>query len=78
MIPDQSVVTDINVITSFCPQTAPHVAIALLGMLMGDEKARVVATAMGYEYSLEDVEECLYKDGDMSGCRKITLCIWIK
>ena len=51
VIPDQSVVTDINVITSFCPQTAPHVAIALLGMLMGDEKARVVATAMGYEYS---------------------------
>ena len=51
MIPDQSVVTDINVITSFCPQTAPHVAITLLGMLMGDEKAWVVATAMGYEYS---------------------------
>ena len=35
VIPDQSVVTEI----------------ALLGMLMGDEKARVVATAMGYEYS---------------------------
>ncbi len=51
VIPDQSVVTDKNVITSFCPETAPYVAIALLGMLMGDEKARVVAKAMGYKYS---------------------------
>ena len=48
VIPDRSVVTDNNVITSFCPETAPYVAIALLGMLMGDEKALVVAKAMGY------------------------------
>lgn len=48
VIPDQSVVTDKNIITSFCPETAPHVAIALLRMLMGDEKAKVVAKAMGF------------------------------
>jgi len=48
VIPNQSVVTDKNVITSFCPETAPYVAIALLGMLMGDEKSQVVAKAMGY------------------------------
>ena len=48
VIPDQSVVIDNNIITSFCPETAPHVAIALLGMLVGDEKAQVAAKAMGY------------------------------
>ncbi len=48
VIPDQSVVIDKNIITSFCPETAPHVAIALLRMLMGEEKAQVVAKAMGF------------------------------
>ena len=48
VIPDQSVVIDKNIITSFCPETAPHVAIALLRMLVGEEKARVVAKAMGF------------------------------
>ena len=32
LIPDQSVVVDKNIITSFCPETAPYVAIELLGM----------------------------------------------
>ena len=48
VIPDQSVVIDENVITSFCPETAAHVAIALLGMLVGSERAQIVAKAMGY------------------------------
>lgn len=48
VIPDQSVVIDKNIITSFCPETAPHVAIALLHMLMGEDKAQVVAKAMGF------------------------------
>ena len=48
VIPDQSVVVDNNIITSFCPETAPYVAIELLSMLVGDEKAQVVATAMGF------------------------------
>ena len=48
VIPDQSVVIDENVITSFCPETASQVAIALLGMLVGSERAQIVAKAMGY------------------------------
>ena len=48
VIPDQSVVIDKNIITNFCPETAPHVAIALLRMLMGEDKAQVVAKAMGF------------------------------
>ena len=48
VIPDQSVVIDENVITSFCPETASQVAIALLGMLVGSERAQIVANAMGY------------------------------
>jgi 4-methyl-5(b-hydroxyethyl)-thiazole monophosphate biosynthesis len=48
VMPDQSVVIDQNIITSFCPETAPHVAIALLEMLVGREKAAIVAAAMGF------------------------------
>ena len=48
VIPDKSVVVDNNIITSFCPETASHVAIALLGMLVGSERAQIVAKAMGY------------------------------
>ena len=48
VIPNQSVVIDKNIITSFCPETAPHVALDLLAMLFGEEKARIVAKAMGY------------------------------
>jgi len=48
VIPDQSVVIDQNIITSFCPETAPHVAFSLLEMLVGKEKAGIVATAMGF------------------------------
>ena len=50
VIPDQSVVIDKNIITSFCPETAPYVALNLLSMLMGEEKARVVAKAMGFSF----------------------------
>ena len=48
VIPDQSVVIDQNIITSFCPETAPYVAIALLEMLVGKEKAGIVAADMGF------------------------------
>ncbi len=50
VIPDQSIVMDGNVITSFCPQTAPFVAFSLLGLLTGEDKAQTVAEAMGYQY----------------------------
>ncbi len=50
VIPDQSIVVDGNVITSFCPETAPSVAFRLLAFLAGDEKARIVSEAMGYQF----------------------------
>lgn len=53
VIPDQSVVIDKNIITSFCPETAPLVAISLLEKLVGKEKAEIVATAMGF-HSADD------------------------
>jgi len=48
VIPDQRIVKDRNIITSFCPETAADVAFQLLSCLVGEEKAKVVATAMGY------------------------------
>lgn len=48
VIPDQRIVKDCNIITSFCPETAADVAFQLLSCLVGEEKARVVAAAMGY------------------------------
>lgn len=48
VIPDQSIVVDGNVITSFCPETAPGVAFTLLSMLVGEDKMSIVADAMGY------------------------------
>ena len=38
-----------NIITSYCPQTAPGVAFALLEELAGSEKMHEVRAAMGYE-----------------------------
>ena len=52
VIPDQSVVIDKNIITSFCSETAPLVAISLLEMLVGKEKAEIVTTAMGFQAKL--------------------------
>ena len=48
VVPDESVVTDKNVITSFCPETAPHVAFRLLGLMLGEDKAKIIIDAMGY------------------------------
>ena len=42
------VVTSGNLITSYCPQTAPEVAFRLLEMLVGTEKMHVVKAAMGF------------------------------
>ena len=49
VIPDQKIVVDRNIITSFCPETAAGVAFELLSTLVGQEKASEVAKAMGYE-----------------------------
>lgn len=45
---NEPVVKDGNLITSYCPQTAPFVAFALLEMLTSAEKMNLVKGAMGY------------------------------
>ena len=45
---NEPVVTDDNIITSYCPQTAPTVAFELLRRLIGDEKVNVIKNGMGY------------------------------
>lgn len=45
---DKPVVRDENVITSYGPETAPHVAFALLEILTSKEKADTVRAAMGF------------------------------
>ena len=39
---------DENIITSYCPETAPDVAFELLNKLVGYEKMSIVRQAMGY------------------------------
>lgn len=48
VIPDERIVVDNNIITSFCPETAADVGFALLSGLVGAERAEVVKSAMGY------------------------------
>ena len=48
VIPDQRIVQDRSIITSFCPETAADVAFRLLTGLVGEEKAGAVIAAMGY------------------------------
>ena len=45
---DQPIAKTGNIITSYCPQTAPGVAFTLLEILVGSEKMNTVKTAMGY------------------------------
>lgn len=46
---NEPVVIDDTIITSYCPQTAPQVAFALLEMLTSSAKMKQVKEAMGYE-----------------------------
>ena len=46
---NERVVIDDNIITSFCPETAPDVAFELLRKLVGDEEMLNVKRAMGYK-----------------------------
>lgn len=46
---NEPVVIDKNIITSYCPQTAPYVAFALLEKLAGKDTTLAVRNAMGYE-----------------------------
>ncbi len=45
----EPIVLDRNIITSYCPQTAPGVAFLLLELLTSRDFATIVKTAMGYE-----------------------------
>ena len=45
---NEPVVIDKNIITSYCPETAPEVAFKLLEMLTNTEKMQQVKGAMGY------------------------------
>lgn len=45
---NETVVVDDNIITSYCPQTAPQVAFELLERLIGEEKTNLIKTGMGY------------------------------
>lgn len=48
-IVNEPVVQTDNIITSYCPQTAPEVAFTLLENLIGTEKMLIVKAAMGFE-----------------------------
>lgn len=45
---NERIVVDNNIITSYCPETAPDVAFELLKMLTSEEKMEIVKKAMGY------------------------------
>ena len=57
VIEQQALVIDQQVITSYCPETAPAVAFALLEMLTSNYDANQVRIAMGFEpqKSLEEI-----------------------
>ncbi|MCC0634494.1 DJ-1/PfpI family protein [Clostridioides sp. ZZV15-6388] len=46
---NEPIVVDRNIITSYCPETAPHVAFKLLEMLTSKEYMEVVKLAMGFK-----------------------------
>ena len=48
VIPNQSIVVDDNIITSYCPETAAHVAFTLLEKLTDSDRMKIVKQAMGY------------------------------
>lgn len=45
---NEPIVFDSNVITSYCPQTAVHVAFKMLGVLINTTTEQIVKHAMGY------------------------------
>jgi len=45
---NEPIVVDRNIITSYCPETAPNVAFELLKMLTSEEEMTVIKNAMGF------------------------------
>ena len=48
VMPDERIVIDDNIITSFCAETAADVGFVLLSLLVGAERAEIVKIAMGF------------------------------
>lgn len=48
LVANERIVIDGNIITSYCPETAPDVALTLLEMLFDKQSAAKVKTAMGF------------------------------
>ncbi len=48
VVVNEPVVTDGNIITSYCPQTGPYVALKLLELMTTKELSDTVKTAMGF------------------------------
>lgn len=46
---NEPIVVDRNIITSYCPETAPYVAFKLLEMLTSKSQAEIVKAAMGFK-----------------------------
>lgn len=46
---NEPIVVDRNIITSYCPETAPHVAFKLLEMLTSKSQMEIVKAAMGFK-----------------------------
>ncbi|KPI47865.1 protease [Clostridioides difficile] len=46
---NEPIVVDKNIITSYCPETAPHVAFKLLELLTSREQMEIVKLAMGFK-----------------------------
>jgi 4-methyl-5(b-hydroxyethyl)-thiazole monophosphate biosynthesis len=45
---NEPIVVDGNIITSYCPATAPNVAFELLKMLTSEEEMAAIKKAMGF------------------------------
>jgi 4-methyl-5(b-hydroxyethyl)-thiazole monophosphate biosynthesis len=45
---NEPIVVDDNIITSYCPETAPHVAFKVLEILTSKQQMEIVKSAMGY------------------------------
>ena len=45
---NEPIVVDRNIVTSYCPETASHVAFKLLEMLTSEKQMKIVKAAMGF------------------------------
>lgn len=60
---NERIVVDGNIITSYCPETAPSVAFELLKMLTSEEDMSVIKKAMGFEEEEFIIQKNINKKG---------------